>query len=128
MPEKKKGGRPRKEVDWEKVDNLCKMHCTALEIIEYLTATSDDGLSYDTYDRRAHEDKGASFAEYVNKRHLAFARPKLRELQWKAATGGNVAMLIWLGKQYLQQRDQPEAPQDDAETFDVTLTVRTKVV
>ena len=96
---------PRKEVDWEKVDSLCKMHCTALEIIEYLNATSDENLSYDTYDRRAHEDKGASFAEYVNKRHLAFARPKLRELQWKAASNGNVSMLIWLGKQYLDQKE-----------------------
>ena len=29
----------------------------------------------------------------------------LRDLQLKAALNGNVTMLIWLGKQYLNQRD-----------------------
>ena len=27
-------------------------------------------------------------------------------MQYKAASGGNIAMLIWLGKQYLGQRDR----------------------
>jgi len=32
----------------------------------------------------------------------------LRSLQNKAASNGNVTMLIWLGKQYLGQRETPE--------------------
>lgn len=39
----------------------------------------------------------------------------LRMYQWKTARHGNVPMLIWLGKQYLGQRDQivvPVQPQE----------------
>lgn len=37
----------------------------------------------------------------------------LRKRQLRAAWKGNTAMLIWLGKQYLGQRDQPaEGPQE----------------
>jgi len=32
----------------------------------------------------------------------------LKRAQWKSALGGSVPMQIWLGKQYLGQRDQPE--------------------
>ncbi len=33
---------------------------------------------------------------------------KLRDLQWKAALNGNTAMLIFLGKQYLDQADKTD--------------------
>ena len=33
---------------------------------------------------------------------------QLREKQWEVAMEGNVQMLIWLGKQYLGQKDTPE--------------------
>ena len=33
---------------------------------------------------------------------------ELRKKQWEVAMDGNVQMLIWLGKQYLGQRDTPE--------------------
>ena len=33
---------------------------------------------------------------------------RLRQMQWKAAEGGNVSMLIWLGKQVLGQSDKQE--------------------
>jgi hypothetical protein len=41
-------------------------------------------------------------------------RVTLRRLQWQSAMAGNVTMLIFLGKQYLGQRDRPRrstAPQ-----------------
>jgi hypothetical protein len=34
-------------------------------------------------------------------------KAKIRDLQLNAAYKGNVTMLIWLGKQYLGQTDQP---------------------
>jgi hypothetical protein len=36
---------------------------------------------------------------------LENGKSSLRRLQWKAALGGNITMQIWLGKQYLGQRD-----------------------
>ena len=41
-----------------------------------------------------------------NKKQMAFAKPKLRKAQFDCALGGNAAMLVWLGKQYLGQIDK----------------------
>lgn len=38
---------------------------------------------------------------------------RLRMLQWHSARRGSVAMQIWLGKQYLDQRDKSEVTQPD---------------
>jgi len=40
---------------------------------------------------------------------LENGRSSLRRLQWKSATNGNITMQIWLGKQYLGQRDMHSA-------------------
>jgi hypothetical protein len=32
----------------------------------------------------------------------------LRRMQWQAAENGNPTMLVWLGKQYLNQKDKAE--------------------
>jgi hypothetical protein len=48
------------------------------------------------------------FPEIVKKAR-AQRRLKLLEMQWKCAESGNVAMLIFLGKNELSQRDKPEA-------------------
>ena len=39
------------------------------------------------------------------KKEIANAKTSLRRYQWAAAEKGNVGMMIWLGKQYLQQRE-----------------------
>jgi len=43
-------------------------------------------------------------------------RAKLRDLQLKSAMSGNVTMQIWLGKQYLGQKDQTETNNNLNET------------
>lgn len=106
-PAKGEGGRPRKEVDWEKIDGLCALYAPANEIADYLHHFDID-VSYDTLDRRAQEDHGKTFAAYVQQKQSALAKPKLRQLQWRAAEAGNVSMLIWLGKQILGQTDKQE--------------------
>jgi len=40
---------------------------------------------------------------------LENGKSSLRRIQWKSALGGNTTMQIWLGKQYLQQRDMHSA-------------------
>ena len=47
-----------------------------------------------------------NFSEYVTKGKEE-TKQKLRQAQIKAALSGNVAMLIWLGKQMLGQADNP---------------------
>lgn len=112
-PPKGSGGRPKIGVDWEQVDALCRFHAPANEIADYISVQNGP-ISYDTLDRRAQEQHGKTFAEYVQQKQSGWGKTRLRELQWKAAESGNTAMLIWLGKQYLGQSDKQElAPSED---------------
>jgi hypothetical protein len=61
------------------------------------------GVSVDTLDRR--------FAAEIEKGRSNL-RTSLRRWQLEAAKKGNVAMLIWLGKQYLEQTEKVEQVQE----------------
>jgi len=63
-------------------------------------------VSVPTIQRRIKAEYGLTFDAYY-KKNSAFGRVSLRRAQFKAAHAGNPAMLIWLGKQNLGQRDQP---------------------
>lgn len=99
-------GRPRKEINYKTLAGLCKLQCTGDECASVL------GIDYDTLCRALKRDGHGTFADYL-KRFGAHGRMSLRRLQWKAANAGNVGMLVWLGKQYLGQRDTPEAERAD---------------
>jgi transcriptional regulator with XRE-family HTH domain len=98
---KNKGGRPKIEIDWKILDELCRLQCTQEEIAEYM------GISVDSLERIAKREKGESFAEYFNKRRkVGFV--SIRRKQYQLAMQGNVTMLIWLGKNWLGQVDKHE--------------------
>ena len=113
---KKKTGRPKLLIDWDELDRLCDMQCTLFEISNWFKCSED------TIERRCKEEKRLTFADYF-KKMSAGGKISLRRAQFKAATGGSVAMLIWLGKQYLGQKDKIEKTADDhdAFTFDVNF-------
>jgi hypothetical protein len=90
--QKGKAGRPKIVIDWELVQKLAHIQCTQTEI------ASTVGVSVDTLHRHA------EFAE-VYKRGSEGGKKSLRRMQFESATKGNVTMQIWLGKQYLGQRD-----------------------
>lgn len=98
-PPKGTGGRPRKELDWAKVDKLCTFWATEVEIAAWF------GCSIDVINRRCKELYGKTFAEYSQEKRLAANAP-LRKRQRALALEGNPTMLIWLGKQRLGQRDK----------------------
>lgn len=99
--EKNKGGRPFSKIDWKKLDSLCAKQCTLVEVSETL------GVSEDTVERAIKREKNCGFAEYFAvKRKKGIA--KLRTKQFDMAIKGDKTMLVWLGKQYLQQRDKQE--------------------
>jgi len=97
---KNKGGRPRIKIDWHIVNSLCEIWCTGEEVASVL------GISYDTLNRGCKREFGVGFAEYYKKGSLA-GNTSLRRLQWEIAEAGSVPMQIWLGKQYLGQKDKP---------------------
>ncbi len=97
----KKLGRPKVEIDFVECDTLCLIHCMLIEIADYFDCSED------TIERRVKSEKGMLFADYFKKRQGAGKR-SLRRLQWEKAKEGNITMLIWLGKQYLGQKDKIE--------------------
>lgn len=94
------GGRPRKEIDLELAEKLANIQCTMAEIAEIV------GVHESTLSRNPEFRK-------VYKRARERGKASLRRMQWKAAERGKVAILIWLGKQYLGQRDDPVDEDED---------------
>ena len=86
------------DADWQNIEKLCSLMCTADEIAQFM------GVSVDTLSRRIFEQFGCTFAEY-HKRNSVEAIISLRRIQWKSALNGNATMQIWLGKQYLGQKN-----------------------
>jgi hypothetical protein len=89
--------RPEIEIDGKLVLKFASLGCKTTEIADYF------GCSVDTIDRR--------FAEEL-KKGRANLRMSLRQWQLDAARNGNASLLIWLGKQMLDQKDQIDVSSD----------------
>lgn len=85
--------RPLLEIDPVLVEDLASIMCTNKEIAAIV------GCCVDTLTDR--------FSEILDKGRQR-GKTTLRREQWKAAVGGNIVMLIWLGKQYLDQMDKTQ--------------------
>lgn len=90
-------GRPRKEIDWDAFEELCHIQCTQGEIASVMR------INVDTLRDNAVRHYGESFSAIYNK-FSEGGKASLRRLQFKLAKT-NAGMCIWLGKQYLNQRD-----------------------
>jgi hypothetical protein len=99
-----KQGRPTKEFDLAEVEKLGMLGATAAEMAAWFNV----GLR--TIERRMSAKEGAFRASYDR----GFGRLKisLRRQQIEAAKAGNTAMLIWLGKQLLEQADKREVREE----------------
>lgn len=94
--------RPKKEIDAALVEKLAMIMCTMNEIASVV------GCSVDTLERR--------FADTI-KEGQNKGKTSLRRFQYQAAEKGNPAMLIWLGKQHLGQKDKQETEISGAPIF-----------
>lgn len=100
---KRKAGRPLKVIDMGLVAKLAHIQCTDEEI------SSMVGMTPEGFCDRKKRD-AVLFECLENGRREG--RMSLRRVQWKAAQAGNNTMLVWLGKQYLGQRDQTHMQQE----------------
>ena len=91
--------RPQKEIDSTQFEKLCGLQCTQQEIAGFFDCSPD------TIDRWCHRTYEEGFAE-VFKKYSASGKISLRRYQFRLAEK-NASMAIWLGKQYLNQRDIP---------------------
>lgn len=105
-----KMGRPKIDIDWNEFDKLCRMQCTLAEIASWFDCSED------TIERRVKETYGVTFAERFSQKR-GVGKIALRRKQYQLATEGNVALLIWLGKQYLGQSDKTDIGNADNKPF-----------
>ena len=99
-------GRPKIEINWEEFDKLCALQCTLLEFAAYFNCSDD------TIERRVKEKHSVTFAEYYDQKRGS-GKISLRRKQFQTAMSGNPTMLVWLGKQWLGQKDKQEISGDD---------------
>lgn len=101
MPRKPTGnpnGRPRKHIDKNEFEKLCSLQCTLTEFCAWFEC--DDN----TLNRWCKETYGATFSEVFREKR-GIGKISLRRYQFQLAEK-NPTMAIWLGKQYLDQRDE----------------------
>lgn len=96
---KNKVGRPKFQIDYEIVKKLAGIMCTQEEIAAFL------GCHVRTLLR------DEEFCQ-TYKEGLFTGKMSIRRYQMAAAKKGNSSLLIWLGKQYLGQRDYIEDDDD----------------
>ena len=107
---KNKKGRPKKyDIDAEEVFKLASYGCTNTEIADFFGCSKDlISKSYSTNVLKGRTD----------------LKKRLRKAQIDSALSGNSTMLIWLGKQYLEQTEKSEVewtnPVSGVEFVDVT--------
>lgn len=100
--------RPRKEIDKAAFEKLCGLQCTKDEFCGFFDVTDK---TLESWCRRTYK---AGFSEVFREKRGA-GKISLRRNQFELSKK-SAAMAIWLGKQYLGQRDVPEDQIDTEDT------------
>lgn len=113
MTEKKpKRGRPRINIDLKDAEKLASLHCTGEEIAGFFD------INYDTLLKIIKREYKMNFSDWY-KRYSANGKISLRRKQYEVALSGNCSMLIWLGKQLLEQREQKTPIEEETTAEDL---------
>lgn len=109
-----KGDTPAQDrIDKKQFENLCGLQCTLLEICDFFDVEDD------TLNSWCKKTYGTTFSE-VFKRKRGKGQISLRRMQWKLAEK-NTAMAIFLGKQYLGQKDKIEYTDDGMKSINENI-------
>lgn len=90
-------GRPEKPINWEMFEQLCALQCTQDEMASFLHVCGD------TLSDRARQYYGEEYST-IYKRYSETGKCSLRRNQF-VMSKKNASMAIWLGKQWLGQKD-----------------------
>lgn len=99
-------GRPRKEIDKKAFVDLVGIGCGADEI-RWFFRDEHGPISEDTLSRWCKREFGCTFAEFRAQNGAMLLKIQLRKNQLDLSKK-SAAMGIWLGKQYLGQKDNPD--------------------
>jgi len=109
-------GRPRKEFDKKEFVDLIGLGCDQEEICWWFRDETGKPANIDTLSRWCKRTFGMNFQDYTRKNGGMLLKIKLRKNQLKLSER-SAAMAIFLGKNYLGQKDHPEG----IETADTIL-------
>ena len=109
-----KGDTPAQDrIDKKQFENLCGLQCTLLEICDFFDVEDD------TLNSWCKKTYGTTFSE-VFKLKRGKGQISLRRMQWKLAEK-NPTMAIFLGKQYLGQKDKIEYTDDGMKSINENI-------
>ena len=108
MAKKRKAGRPEAIINWDVVASYLRAQCDTVGIAGII------GICPDTLYNRCKKDNNLDYSAFVEQKK-AEGKEMLRAKQFTTALGNikenispNVSMQIWLGKQYLEQKDKSD--------------------
>lgn len=95
--------RPQIQIDKNQFEQLCAMQCTLKEIANWFHCSED---TIENWCKRTYVDEDGNAIGFSDayKNYSASGKISLRRFQFKLAER-NPSMAIWLGKQWLGQRD-----------------------
>ena len=108
-------GRPKANIDWKRVDHLLTCQCDGVGIAGIL------GVHPNVLYEACKEVNKLSFSEYSAQKKSK-GKELLRAKQFEMAMNGDKSMCIWLGKQYLDQKDRKDMTSND-QTLGMSITV-----
>jgi len=108
-------GRPKANIDWKRVDHLLTCQCDGVGIAGIL------GVHPNVLYEACKEVNKLSFSEYSAQKKSK-GKELLRAKQFEMAMNGDKSMCIWLGKQYLDQKDRKDMTSND-HTLGMSITV-----
>jgi hypothetical protein len=95
----KTAGRPKAKIDWLLVDKYLQADCKGVEVAAAI------GVAPITLYRNCKRENKVNFEAYLQEKK-AHGNTMLRVKQFQLALAGDKTMLIWLGKQRLNQTDR----------------------
>lgn len=115
MAQVQNGSPKEKEINWDLVDRLLEAGCPGTEIAPRFA------IHPETLYDRAYKEFGIMWTEYAQKKRQK-GNGNIRVKQYQKALDGDNMMLIWLGKNRLDQTDSPKQDLSINETtIDQTL-------
>lgn len=108
--------RPEKPVDWNRVDLLLMCGCNGAEI------AANFDLYPDTLYRKVREKFGVGFTAYACSLKQK-GDALLREKQFEKALEKDNVMMIWLGKQRLDQKEPEQQKAETTQTESVHVVI-----
>lgn len=97
--------RPLKEIGKNEFEKLCGLQCTKEEICAFFSVTDK---TLESWCKREYK---RGFSEVFREKR-GIGKISLRRHQFKLAEK-NASMAIWLGRNYLDQRDEPDTADEE---------------